>query len=105
MVLLPVYAAARGRFLCLNGTNGDGCKRIVRFRRKVFRGLGIAMLTITIQVNAPAGQAIGVKEDLAQYLERFGDAWVVSVVEKLPEQLRMDEGGSYGKRNLPRMRR
>lgn len=64
-----------------------------------------AMLIITIHVNAPAGQAVGVKEDLAQYLERFGDSKVVSVVEELPEQLRMDEGGSYGKRNVPRMRR
>jgi len=64
-----------------------------------------AMLIITIHVNAPAGQAVGVKEDLAQYLERFGDSKVVSVVEELPEQLRMDEGGIYGKRNVPRMRR
>ena len=47
-------------------------------------------LTITIQVNAPSGQAIGIKEDIATYLEKFGDARVVSVVEKLPEQLRMD---------------
>ena len=44
------------------------------------------MLTITIQVNAPSGQAIGIKEDIATYLEKFGDAKVVSVVE----QLRMD---------------
>lgn len=48
------------------------------------------MLTITIQVNAPSGQAFGIKEDIATYLEKFGDAKVVSVVEKLPEQLRMD---------------
>lgn len=48
------------------------------------------MLTITIQVNAPSGQAIGIKEDIAAYLEKFGDARVVSIVEKLPEQLRMD---------------
>ena len=33
---------------------------------------------------------IGIKEDIATYLEKFGDAKVVSVVEKLPEQLRMD---------------
>lgn len=47
------------------------------------------MLTITIQVNAPPDQAIGIKEDIAAHLEKFGDARVVSVVEKLPEQLRM----------------
>ena len=44
------------------------------------------MLTITIQVNAPSGQAIGIKEDIATYLEKFGDAKVVSVVEKLPQR-------------------
>lgn len=47
------------------------------------------MLTITIQVNAPAGQAIGIKEDLAMYLERFGDARVVAIEEKHPEQLKI----------------
>lgn len=45
------------------------------------------MLIITAQVDAPAGQAIGVKEDLAMYLERFGDAKVLSVVEVKPEQI------------------
>ena len=49
------------------------------------------MLTITIQVNAPPGQAIGIKEDLAQHLERFGDAKVVSVTEELPEQLQLED--------------
>lgn len=48
------------------------------------------MLVITIQVDAPPGQAIGIKEDIAAYLERFGDAKVVSVTEKVPEQLRME---------------
>lgn len=45
------------------------------------------MLIITIKVNAPAGQAIGIKEDLAMYLERFGDSRVVSVEEVTPQQL------------------
>ena len=45
------------------------------------------MLIITIKVNAPAGQAIGIKEDLAMYLERFGDSQVVSVEEVTPQQL------------------
>lgn len=44
------------------------------------------MLILTIAVDAPAGQALGVKEELAMYLERWGDARVVSVVEKTPEQ-------------------
>ena len=47
------------------------------------------MLRITIEVDAPPGQAIGVKEHLAMEAERYGDAKVVSVVEVLPEQLKM----------------
>lgn len=43
------------------------------------------MLTITIEVACPTGQAIGIKEDLAMYLERWGDASVVSVEEKRVE--------------------
>lgn len=56
-------------------------------------------------MNAPAGQSSGIKEDLALYLERFGDTRVVSVVEEGPEQLRMDEGGHYGEGKMPRVRR
>lgn len=48
------------------------------------------MLTITIQVNARPGQAIGIKEDLAMYLERFGDARVVSVVEERNDYRQME---------------
>ena len=51
------------------------------------------MLTIIIQVDAPPGQAIGIKEDLAQHLERFGDARVVSVTESMPEQLQLGASG------------
>ena len=43
------------------------------------------MLTITLQVGAPPGQAIGVKEDIAMRLEPLGD--VVSITEDTPEQL------------------
>lgn len=39
------------------------------------------MLTITIKVNAPAGQAIGIKEHLAMVLEKFGDVRVVNIEE------------------------
>lgn len=53
------------------------------------------MLTIKIQVDAPSGQAIGIKEDLAMYLERFGDAKVVKITETSPEQMRIkgEKGG------------
>ena len=48
------------------------------------------MLTITIQVNALPGAAQGVKEALAMWLERYGDARVVSVTGDRPEQMRME---------------
>lgn len=45
------------------------------------------MLIVTLEVDAPAGQAIGVKEAIAQDIEgKYGDVRVVSVVEKRPEQ-------------------
>ncbi len=47
------------------------------------------VLIITIHVDAPAGQAIGVKEQIAQDLERFGDTKVISIKESLPQQLGM----------------
>lgn len=47
------------------------------------------MLIITVEVAAPLGAAIGVKEQLAVLLERWGDARVVSVEERGPEQMRI----------------
>ena len=47
------------------------------------------MLTIILKVNAPSGQAIGIKEDAAMYFEKFGDTKVVSITEDEPEQLGM----------------
>lgn len=44
------------------------------------------MLILTIAIDAPAGQAIGVKESIAQDLEKYGDVRVISVAEKRPEQ-------------------
>lgn len=44
------------------------------------------MLILTIAVDAPVGQAIGVKEAIAQDLEKYGDVRVISVAEKRPEQ-------------------
>ena len=48
------------------------------------------MLTITVQVSAPPGQAMEVKEALALYLERWGQARVVSIDETAPEQMQLD---------------
>lgn len=47
------------------------------------------MLTITIQVDRPAGQAIGIKEEFAMYCEHYGDVRVVSVTETYPEQMKI----------------
>lgn len=52
------------------------------------------MLTVTLKIDAPAGHAIGVKEAIAQDLEKYGDVRVVAVEVKEPEQMRI--GGSYG---------
>lgn len=42
------------------------------------------MLKIIVEVDAPVGQAIGIKEQIAQDLERYGDTRVVSVEELTP---------------------
>lgn len=47
------------------------------------------MLRVIVEVDAPAGQAIGVKEHLAMCLEKFGDTRVVAVLEDEPEQMRL----------------
>ncbi len=47
------------------------------------------MLIITLHVDAPSGQAIGIKEDLAMYLEKFGDIRVVNIEEDVPEQTKI----------------
>ena len=47
------------------------------------------MLTIIIEVNAPPGQAIAVKEHLAMCLERFGNTRVISIEEDYPEQIEL----------------
>lgn len=46
------------------------------------------MLTITFQVNVSPDQTISVKEQLAMFLEQFGDTKVISVREDVPEQLK-----------------
>lgn len=56
------------------------------------------MLKITILVNRPAGQAIGIKEQIAVDLEKWGDVRVVSVEEIAPNrynQMRMEEIQSW----------
>lgn len=50
------------------------------------------MLVITVHVNAPTGQAIGIKEQIAQDLERYGDTRVVSVEAVQPSYRQMQIG-------------
>lgn len=45
------------------------------------------MLRIVIECDAPIGQAVGIKEDLAQHLERYGDCRVVRIDEIAPRQM------------------
>lgn len=57
------------------------------------------VLTVIVQVNAPPGHAIGVKEDIAMRLEPLGDVRVVSVTEGTPEQLHVE--GYRSPQNAP----
>lgn len=51
-------------------------------------------MRITIEVERPLGQAIGIKEDLAMYLERWGDARVISVTDEAAEQMELKAAGT-----------
>jgi len=49
------------------------------------------MLKIVIEVKRPPGQAIGIKEQIAMDLEKYGDVRVVSVEEEnATEQMTFD---------------
>lgn len=48
------------------------------------------MIRVVVEVDAPTGQAIGVKEALAMWLERYGDTRVAAVEEIVPEQMRLE---------------
>lgn len=48
------------------------------------------MIRVVVEVDAPTGQAIGVKESLAMWLERYGDTRVVAVEEVRPQQMKME---------------
>ena len=45
------------------------------------------MLRIVLDVDAPLGHAIGVKEAIAMDMEKYGDVRVVSVTETGGEQI------------------
>ena len=52
------------------------------------------MLTMTIQINAPADMTIGIKEDIISHVERYGDARVISVEQRPQAQMeQMTIGG------------
>jgi hypothetical protein len=54
------------------------------------------VLRIVVEVDRPAGQAIGIKEALAMYLEQFGDARVLEIKEVPVEQMKLEGVGLYG---------
>lgn len=55
-------------------------------------------MIITVRVNARPGQALGIKEDLALYLERYGDAKVISVQEEDQGYQQLEIGEGYGEK-------
>lgn len=55
------------------------------------------MLVITIECDAPCGMAQAVKEDLAMYLEKFGDCRVIRITEHAPEQTVLRHGERTGR--------
>ncbi len=46
------------------------------------------MLVITLEVDAPEGMSLAIKEDLAMLVERYGDTRVVDVSVKEGKQWR-----------------
>lgn len=49
------------------------------------------MLRITINVNAPSAAAQSIKEQLAMYLERWGDSRVVEVKQITPKEMAAEQ--------------
>lgn len=66
------------------------------------------MYTIKIQVDSPPGSEQGIKEVVAMYLERFGNARVISIEEDIPQQIglgpQFQPGTTRAKKN-PELRR
>lgn len=47
------------------------------------------MIRIVLEVDAPSGCVIGVKESVSMAAELYGDAKVISVEESTPEQMKL----------------
>lgn len=58
------------------------------------------MLTITVEVNAPAEYAQGVKERIAMDLERYGDVRVVSIRSDGFRPQQMEIGGIQCRKSI-----
>lgn len=50
------------------------------------------MLIITLSVDAPSGKAIGIKEDLAVYTEKYGDTRILDIKEVKTPSRQMEMG-------------
>lgn len=58
-------------------------------------------MILTLAVDAPAGQAIGVKEAITYDLEeKYGDVRVLAVEEKWPKQQSFFGGGRSGEQKV-----
>lgn len=47
-------------------------------------------MKVLLEIDRPAGQAIGVKEQVEMALEQIGGVRVVSVTEMQPEQMKFE---------------
>ena len=47
------------------------------------------MLKVTILVDCPDDNAIGVKESLAMDLEKYGDIKAITIEQQTPEQIKL----------------
>lgn len=55
------------------------------------------MLRIVVDVDRPPGQAIGIKEQIAMELEKYGDTRVVSVEEKPGPRMEQTQFSDFGR--------
>ena len=54
----------------------------------------MSRMKIVLDVDAPGGQAIGIKEAIAMDLEKYGDVRVAQIEIRSPEQMQI--GGRRG---------
>ena len=65
------------------------------------------MLIMTIQINVLDDLTIGAKEDITSYVERYGDARVISIEKRTQSRMKQKTigGGRYVEQRMSRVRR